>query len=297
MLFNLQLCRAYIRSIVNQTTETGFLLPADLDLYVNEAYMARVMELVQADQGYFAALKLISLISGTESYALPSVWTGDPDFIKAYAVERVLSDRYVPLDFHRRYIESSLITPQAVGDSYLPNCHFRGGNIVFEPTPADTIASAVRLTFAGKPPHLRTATCQAGGNTTVTLDASADLRDSYYVGARIMIVTGTGFNQIRKITAYVASTKVATVDSAWTINPDSTSVFSTLFHDEFPEIGHELVCLDAAQMGLLKERAGTQQLGDEHTHRKARLEKQFQDLFSSKTDQPRFVTQFHPELM
>lgn len=297
MLFNLQKCREYVLTVVNQKSATGFLTPADLDLYINEAYMSRVMDLIEADQGYFSVIKLISLIAGTEAYALPSLWSGEPDFIKAYSIERVLSDRYVPLDFMRRYVESSLITPQAVGDAYLPNCVFRGGSIIFEPTPADTISAAIRLIYAAKPPHLRTATAQAGGAASITLDAAADPRTGYYVGARIMIYSGTGSGQIKPITAYVGSTKVATVDSSWTTPPDSTSIFTTLFHDEFPEIAHELVCLDAGIYGFLKERGGAEQISDFHVQRRAKLEKQFRDLFSSKTDQQRFVAQFHPELI
>jgi hypothetical protein len=42
----------------------------------------------------------------------------------------------------------------------------------------------------------------------------------------IKIVGGTGAGQSRTITAYNGSTKVATISSAWTTNPDTTSIYS-----------------------------------------------------------------------
>ena len=42
----------------------------------------------------------------------------------------------------------------------------------------------------------------------------------------IHIVAGTGAGQSRTISAYNGSTKVATISSAWTTNPDTTSIYS-----------------------------------------------------------------------
>jgi len=50
-----------------------------------------------------------------------------------------------------------------------------------------------------------------------------------YVGSTIAITGGTSAGDIRKITAYNGVTKVATVDSAFTVTPDATSTFSILF--------------------------------------------------------------------
>lgn len=72
----------------------------------------------------------------------------------------------------------------------------------------------------------RGGTAQAGGASTITLDAGASATDSEYVGDTIKITGGTGAGQpMRAITGYVGSSKVATVDAAWLTNPDSTSVF------------------------------------------------------------------------
>lgn len=70
----------------------------------------------------------------------------------------------------------------------------------------------------------------AGGSTTVTLDSSASaVTNDLYKNQLIRISDGTGRGQVRLITGYVASTKVATVAPAWAVNPSSGSVYS-IFH-------------------------------------------------------------------
>ena len=51
------------------------------------------------------------------------------------------------------------------------------------------------------------ATTQAGGSNTITLEASPDLDD--YTGYFINITSGTGSGQVRKISAYNDTTKVS----------------------------------------------------------------------------------------
>jgi hypothetical protein len=69
---------------------------------------------------------------------------------------------------------------------------------------------------------------QAGGASTITLQSTASATDNIYVGQVIRILSGTGDDQIRLITAYNGTSKVATVDRAWTTQPDSTSYYATL---------------------------------------------------------------------
>jgi hypothetical protein len=74
----------------------------------------------------------------------------------------------------------------------------------------------------------RTGTAQAGSSLSITLDAGASATDNRYNYNYVSILSGTGFGQTRQITAYVGSTKVATVNLAWTVNPASDSVFFIL---------------------------------------------------------------------
>ena len=75
-----------------------------------------------------------------------------------------------------------------------------------------------------------TGTATAGGNTTISLAADASTNDDDYNNYGIRIISGTGTaNECRRITDYDATggatEKLATVDAAWTINPDATTVY------------------------------------------------------------------------
>jgi hypothetical protein len=69
---------------------------------------------------------------------------------------------------------------------------------------------------------------QAGAAGSITLQSTASATDDIYNGQLIRITSGTGDDQIRVITDYDGTTKVATVEPNWTVNPDSTSYYGTL---------------------------------------------------------------------
>jgi hypothetical protein len=71
----------------------------------------------------------------------------------------------------------------------------------------------------------RSNTAAAGGASTITLDASASGTNDFYNNDMIVIIGGTGAGQARFITDYVGGTQVATVNEAWFVQPDNTSVF------------------------------------------------------------------------
>jgi hypothetical protein len=67
--------------------------------------------------------------------------------------------------------------------------------------------------------------------TTINLGSGASAIDDFYNGCVVYIYAGTGSGQVRMITDYVGSTKLATVHVAWATNPDATSdlkVYRTL---------------------------------------------------------------------
>ncbi len=73
---------------------------------------------------------------------------------------------------------------------------------------------------------IRSNTAQAGGASTITLDASASAVDDFYNGTSVLTTGGTGAGQVRVIADYVGSTKVGTVDEAWAVTPDNTTTFA-----------------------------------------------------------------------
>lgn len=71
---------------------------------------------------------------------------------------------------------------------------------------------------------IRTGTAQAGGSTSITLDAGASAVTDFYAGDIVVLASGAGAGQARQVSAYNGTTKVATV-SAWAVNPDNTTGF------------------------------------------------------------------------
>lgn len=85
-------------------------------------------------------------------------------------------------------------------------------------------------------PIIRSGTAQAGGASSITLDSGASAIDDYYTGAIVNITNDSPANargQARKITAYVGSTKVATVEGTYGTNPSSASTFEVLGTEEW----------------------------------------------------------------
>ena len=80
-------------------------------------------------------------------------------------------------------------------------------------------------------PVLRTGTAQAGATSTITLDSGASADDDFYNGCYVNITNNDPANvlgQARRITDYVGSTKVATVEGTWGTNPSVASTFEIL---------------------------------------------------------------------
>lgn len=74
-------------------------------------------------------------------------------------------------------------------------------------------------------PTIDVGIAQAGGASTITLDSDASGTNDFYNDDVVIIDAGTGVGQSRVITAYDGTSKIATVDSAWSTNPDSTSEY------------------------------------------------------------------------
>jgi hypothetical protein len=72
---------------------------------------------------------------------------------------------------------------------------------------------------------IQAGTAQAGAAGSITLASGASATDNLYVGQTVKIISGTGSGQVRVVSGYVGSTKVATVGRVWITNPDNTSLY------------------------------------------------------------------------
>ena len=69
-------------------------------------------------------------------------------------------------------------------------------------------------------------TAQSGAANTITLAASSSTVSGYYNEFYVRIAGGTGLlNETKQVTAYDGTTFIATMDSAWTTPPDSTTQY------------------------------------------------------------------------
>ncbi len=69
---------------------------------------------------------------------------------------------------------------------------------------------------------------QAGGASSITLASTASAVNDVYNGSLVTILAGTGSGQTRLISDYDGTTKVVTTSAAWSVTPDSTSVYAVL---------------------------------------------------------------------
>ena len=69
---------------------------------------------------------------------------------------------------------------------------------------------------------------QAGTSTSITLAATASATDDLYNAMTVYISDGVGSGQIRTISDYNGTTKIATVTAAWSTNPDGTSIYEVM---------------------------------------------------------------------
>lgn len=76
-------------------------------------------------------------------------------------------------------------------------------------------------------PVIRSNTAQGPGtgNNQIQLDTGASAVDNTYDPSVVCIVEGTGLGQSRLVIEYDGTTKTATVDKDWRVNPDATSSF------------------------------------------------------------------------
>ena len=105
---------------------------------------------------------------------------------------------------------------------------------------------------------LRNGTLQAGTTSSVTLDASASATNNLYNGCLIILKSGTGAGQVRAITNYVGSTKIATVDRPFVTAPTNTTVY-TLIASDNPALNASLQTTNSQPQTII--RSATAQTG------------------------------------
>ena len=92
---------------------------------------------------------------------------------------------------------------------------------------SDNVMLYINDTFIARYGYaLVTGTAQSGAANTITLAAGSSTVSGYYNEYYVRIAGGTGtLNEVKQVTGYDGTTFIATVDSAWTTPPDSTTQY------------------------------------------------------------------------
>ena len=83
----------------------------------------------------------------------------------------------------------------------------------------------IDITAAGSSYKFNTGTVGAANSSTITLAAGANTTDDVYVGSSLYIDSGLGSGQLKEIVNYVGTTKVATINAAFSTTPNTTSTY------------------------------------------------------------------------
>lgn len=130
----------------------------------------------------------------------------------------------VPRDLIRPYLGNFTNLPAAIYAKVAFEVEVAGAGSAGSAAPYGALLRACALseTLLASPV---TGTAAAGAAGTITLTATSAV-DGFYQGMLVTLTGGTGSGQTRGITNYVGSSKVCTVDVAWTVTPDNTSTYS-----------------------------------------------------------------------
>lgn len=82
--------------------------------------------------------------------------------------------------------------------------------------------------------HVNEGLAQGGTSTSITLNAIASSVDDTYINQVVFVRSGAGEDQVKLITSYIGSSKVATIGGSWSVIPDTTSgyvVLATHLHE------------------------------------------------------------------
>jgi len=198
--------------------------------------------LVRSVSGAFTASETITGGTSSETATFDSTATTVADGVAAAQLSDmwwvqsadtllIFQEDMQPIQIQRGATNSDWTVADIAWDS-IPRYLFTAN----ETNPAQTLTPSatdgnVDLTAGGSVFHDgRSNTAQGGGASTITLDAAAAATDDIYNGSTITTTGGTGSGQTNVISDYNGTTKVATVSTAWTTQPDATTTFTISSH-------------------------------------------------------------------
>jgi len=122
--------------------------------YINDGYYQYWMWMIRAVNRGVVKSTTLNITADTAEIALPS------DYFLARLVERVVDSATIPMDYKERYDSANRTsgTSSSASFGYVPQYHFEGQNLIIEPTPGDTVANGIKLTYIFIPDRMTAGT-------------------------------------------------------------------------------------------------------------------------------------------
>ena len=192
--FSLSRQAQFLRTATAQAGAAGTITLDASASAVDDFYNDRWIVILQGT-GAGQARLISDYVGSTKVASINPNWATTPDSTSVFAV--LAAGRVV------------------IGDATLGSGTFAASAITRAALAADTGLQTIR-----------SGTAQAGAAGTITLDASASAVNDFYNHCQILLTGGTGVGQLRLITDYNGTTKVATIGPNWATTPDATSTFA-----------------------------------------------------------------------
>jgi hypothetical protein len=230
-------------------------------LYSAQQEICRIIS--SEDPSWFVGSADLSLVAGTYTYAMPNNARAGTRIIFAENRESGQGVEMTPTDL-RAYLSLSSSTITNLSGFY--HFSFQGSRICVLPTPATSIANAIRMWFIPSYGNMVQCRPSAVGTNTLTLYTgdpnytynwgSVDPRDDIYNGMSMLVVSGTGAGQIRQISDYDGTTRTVTLETSWSTQPvtSGTTVSTVAIMCPVPEDFHHVVPVLAAMNATPKTR-------------------------------------------
>lgn len=268
---------------------TGGVTDTELADYVNMGQQHIVIKAVSADERYFEEQDTsLGFILNQREYNLPDNLRD----VVISLVERTDLDtpsRLREINFQRReeYDTTSATLDLNFGGYY----YLRGQRIGILPTPSETIANNLQISYVRKVADLSYGTVASGTSTTLKLPTSATAGttsrvNDYYNGELVSIISGTGIGQIRTVSDYDGANRLLTLSAAWTTTPLSTSQYS--FISPIPERFHEIL-VSYAQARVYRKNQDRDGYQMEIEHFGNLLQQFIQSIETRTVDEPKYI--------
>ena len=135
---------AEISIIVGDKVVGEYFPAAEIKRAVGDVYRYYAMPLVFAGTGYFETTTNLTITNGSDSISLASL---TPKFWACSNLWRKISTGYKPMQMNEQRYKFISTIGVGTGDTYIPDYHYRGTNLIIVPTPIASITDGIKMDY------------------------------------------------------------------------------------------------------------------------------------------------------